>query len=224
MQQARPSYLTPEQYLARERQSETKSEYFNGEVFAVPSSNVWRATIMVNLAASLVTQFKGRPCSALIGQMRIRVNATGLYTYPDVVVVCGKAQLEDQEQDTLLNPTVIFEVLSPTTESYDRGAKFAHYRTLESLTDYVLISQIEAKVEQFARQPAEKWLLSVYSGLGAIATLPSIGYELPLAEVYDKVEFPRPGSIPLRIVREHQSEYEYEDDAYAHPSYPNVYR
>ena len=91
---------------------------------------------------------------------------------------------------------MIFEVLSPTTESYDRGAKFAHYRTLESLTDYVLISQIEAKVEHFARQPAEKWLLSVYSGLDAIATLPSIGCELPLVEVYDKVEFPRAGQHP----------------------------
>ena len=224
MQQARPSYLTPEQYLARERQSETKSEYFNGEVFAMAGSNVWHATVMVNLAASLVTQFKGRPCSALIGQMRIRVNATGLYTYPDVVVVCGKAQLEDQEQDTLLNPTVVFEVLSPTTEGYDRGAKFAHYRTLESLTDYVLVLQTEARIEHFARQATDKWLLSVYHGLGAVALLPSIGCELPLTDLYDTVELPPVETVTLRIVREHQSEYEHDDDAYAHPSYPNVYR
>lgn len=209
------TYLTPEEYLAMERQAETKSEYFNGGVYAIPSANVWHATIMVNIVAYLGVKFKGRPCVAFTSDMRIKVSATGLYTYPDAVVICGKAKLEDREQDTLLNPTVIFEIFSPSTEGYDRGAKFAHYQTLESLTDYVLISQTEAKVEHFARQPGGKWLLSVYKGLEAVTLLPSIGCDLPLAEVYDKVEFPAPGTIPLRIVRERQSEYEFEDDAYA---------
>jgi len=222
MQQARPSYLTPEEYLARERQSETKSEYFNGEVFAMAGASVAHNQIVINLVLSLGGKLKDGPCRIFSSDMRVKVRQTRSYAYPDIVVICGPLRFEDRKQDTLLNPTVIFEVLSSSTERYDRGGKFAHYRTLESLTDYVLISQIEAKVEHFARQPAEKWLLSVYSGLDAIATLPSIGCELPLVEVYDKVEFPRPGSIPLRIVREHQSEYEYEDDAYAsHPPYPN---
>jgi Uma2 family endonuclease len=222
MQETRSTRLTPEEYLSMERQADIKSEYFNGEVFAMAGASLAHIQISANVVTALNTRFKGRPCRALGSDMRVKVRQTSSYAYPDIVVVCGQLRFEDRKQDTLLNPTVIFEVLSSSTERYDRGGKFAHYRTLESLTDYVLISQTEARIEHFARQPAEKWLLSVYSGLDAIATLPSIGCELPSAEVYDKVEFPRPGSIPLRIVREHQSEYEYDDDAYAsHPPYPN---
>jgi Uma2 family endonuclease len=220
MPEAQRTYLTTEEYLALERQSETKSEYFNGEVFAMSGASEAHNLIVANLVSLLITGLRGRPCKAYPSDMRVQVRATGPYTYPDASVVCGRAEFTDQQKNTLRNPTVVFEVLSPTTESYDRGAKFGHYRTLESLTDYVLISLDEARVEHYARQPADKWLLSVYNGLEAVALLPSIGCELPLADVYDKVELPPAETVTLRIVRERQAEYE--DDTYAsHPPYPN---
>jgi Uma2 family endonuclease len=224
MQEARQTYLTPEEYLALERQSETKSEYFNGEIYAMSGASEAHNLIFANLVSLLIIALRGRPCKTYPSDMRVQVRATGLYTYPDASVVCGRAEFSDQQKNTLRNPTVVFEVLSSTTESYDRGAKFAHYRTLESLTDYVLVLQTEARIEHFARQATDKWLLSVYQGLGAVALLPSIDCELPLTDLYDKVELPPAETVTLRIVREHQSEYEYEDDAYAHPSYPNVNR
>jgi Uma2 family endonuclease len=221
MQEARQTYLTPEEYLALERQSETKSEYFNGEIYAMSGASEAHNLIFANLVSLLIIALRGRPCKTYPSDMRVQVRATGLYTYPDASVVCGRAEFSNQQKNTLRNPTVVFEVLSSTTESYDRGAKFAHYRTLESLTDYVLVLQTEARIEHFARQATDKWLLSVYQGLGAVALLPSIDCELPLTDLYDKVELPPAETVTLRIVREHQSEYEYEDDAYAHPSYPN---
>lgn len=225
MQAARTPYLTPEEYLAMERQAETKSEYFNGEVFAMTGASVSHNQIVANAVSALNTQLKSRPCRVFPSDMRVKVSQTGLYTYPDVVVVCGRLQLEDRQKDTLLNPTMLVEVLSPSTERYDRGAKFAHYQTLESLTDYVLISQDEAKIEHFARQPAGKWLFSMYQGLEATAPLPSIGCELALTEVYDKVEWPEAGAVPLRIVRERQSDYEIEEEAYvSRPPSPHIYR
>jgi Uma2 family endonuclease len=221
MQTARQPFLTPDEYLELERQAKTKSEYFNGEVFAMTGASVSHNQIVANVVSALNTQLKSRPCRVFASDMRVKVSLTGLYTYPDVVVVCGRLQLEDGQKDTLLNPMMLVEVLSPSTERYDRGAKFAHYQTLESLADYVLISQDETKVEHFARQPADKWLFSMYQGLEAVAPLPSIDCALPLTEVYDKVEFPEAGTVPLRIVREHSSDYEIEDETYARrPSHP----
>jgi Uma2 family endonuclease len=223
MQAVIERYLTSEEYLAMECNAEIKSEYLNGEVFAMSGASLTHTQIAANVVTALNTQFKGRPCRALGSDTRVKVSQTGLYTYPDVVVICGRLQLDDKQKDTLLNPTLLIEVLSPTTESYDRGAKFAHYRTLESLTDYVLILQTEARIEHFARQSPDKWLLSVYQGLEAVAFLPSIGCELPLSEVYDKVEWPSPETFTLRIVRERQAEYE--DDTYArHPPPPQHHR
>ena len=120
----------------------------------------------------------------------MKVPPTGLYTYPDIVVICGQPQFEDRQKDTLVNPTVIFEILSRSTEGYDRGEKFANYRTLESLTDFIMISQYRPLVEHYARQPDETWLLTSYEGLKAVLLLPAIGCELPLADIYDKVEWP----------------------------------
>jgi Uma2 family endonuclease len=120
--------------------------------------------------------------------MRVKVSPTGLYTYPDVTVVCGEAQFEDNQQDTLLNPTLIVEVLSESTEAYDRGGKFAHYRKLTSLMEYVLITQTKPHIEHYVRQPDNRWLLSEVDSLPDAIHLPSIDCHLALAEVYDKVD------------------------------------
>ena len=133
-------------------------------------------------------QLKGRACETYAGDMRVHVPATGLYTYPDVTVICGEPRFEDSEVDTLLNPTLLIEVLSPSTEGYDRGKKFAQYRTLESFREYVLVSQEEVRVEIFTRQDDGHWLLSEEAGrLEETVPLASIGCELRLADVYERV-------------------------------------
>jgi len=221
MQPAVKPYLTPEEYLAVEREAETKSEYLNGEVFAMAGASLAHIRVEANVITALNSQLKGRPCQALGSNTRVKVSQTGLYTYPDVVVICGRPKLDDKQKDTLLNPMVIFEILSPSTENYDRGMKFVHYRTLESLTDYLLVSQTEARIEHFARQSVDQWLLSLYQGLEAVVLLPSIGCELTLADVYDRIELPPVPTITLRMMRERQSDYEIEEDAYAsHPPSP----
>jgi Uma2 family endonuclease len=180
--------FTPEQYLALEREAETKSEYFDGEIFAMSGASRQHNLISVNVIAELRAQLKGRPCEVYGSDMRVKVDPTGLYTYPDVVV-CGEVRLEDEHLDTLLNPTVLIEVLSPTTEAYDRGKKFAHYRRLDSLTDYLLIAQDQPRIEHYARQADQKWVLSEASELCASLPLTSLGCTLALAEVYDRVTF-----------------------------------
>lgn len=182
-------YLSPEEYLASERAAETKSEYFAGEVFAMAGASRAHNLIVFNVASQMGPQLRGGPCEAYVGDMRVKVSATGLYTYPDVVVVCGNPQLEDDHLDTLLNPTLIIEVLSPSTESYDRGQKFAHYRQLESLQEYVLIAQDRVHVERFARQPDGQWLLLAATDPMGVVPLTSIDGQLMLSEVYERVEF-----------------------------------
>jgi Uma2 family endonuclease len=175
-------------YLAAERRAEGgKSEYLDGEVIAMSGASRAHNLIALNLAASLHDQLKGRPCETYAGDMRVHTPATGLYTYPDVVVVCGEPRFDDAALDTLLNPTLLIEVLSSSTESYDRGRKFAHYRTLESLREVVLVSQDEVRVELFTRQQHGHWLLSEASRLDEAVPLGSIGCELRLADVYDRV-------------------------------------
>lgn len=183
-------YLTPEDYLAIERQAETKSEYYEGTIYAMAGASRVHTLVVANTLTQLVIQLKGRPCTAHASDLRVKVRPTGLYAYPDIVVVCGKALFEDRQKDTLLNPNVIVEVLFKSTEAYDRGTKFAHYRALESVTDYVLVSQDRPLIEHYTRQPDNRWLLEAYEGLEAVAVLPSIDCALPLAEVYDKVEWP----------------------------------
>ncbi len=179
--------LSPEEYLALERQSEEKHEYLDGEMFAMTGASLRHNGIVWNVAGTLYSQLRGRPCRASIADLRIQVAATGLYTYPDIVVVCGEPQLADGSFDTLLNPTLIVEVISPTTEAYDRGKKFAHYRTIESLAEVVLVSQERVEVEQFSRQPEGGWLLREANRLEDSLPLASIGCELSLAAVYERV-------------------------------------
>jgi len=208
--QARSTYpLTSEEYLRLERQAETRSEYWDGKVYALAGASEVHNLIVANLVMILGSQVKGRPCKVYPNDMRIKVRETGLYTYPDVIVVCGKAIFEDRHRDTLLNPTLIIEVLSPSTEAYDRGTKFEHYRTLDSLSDYLLVAQGSPTVEHFERQPDDKWLLSAYKGQEAVVFVASAGCNLPLMEVYDKLEWPDEETAAgiLRVVKEPDAGY-----------------
>ena len=177
---------TPEEYLAIECDAPTKSEYVNGEIFAMACASLVHTIIAGNVAGELRQQLKGRPCTTHSNDMRVKVGPTGMYTYPDVVVVCGAAKLEDGKADTLLNPTVIVEVLSQSTEAYDRGAKFAHYRRLESLREYLLVAQDAVHVEHYVRQADGRWLLSEANRLDDAIHLLAIDCRLAIAEVYDK--------------------------------------
>ena len=180
--------LTPEDYLAIERSAEFKSEYFDGEIFAMAGASRAHNSIVLNTGSEIRQHLKNRSCKAYVNDMRVKVNPTGLYAYPDVIVVCGKEQFEDTHLDTLLNPTLIIEVLSDSTEAYDRGRKFEHYRHLDSLVEYVLIAQQRPHIESYRRQPDHQWLLTECSGLDATLRLQSIDCDLALAEIYAKVE------------------------------------
>lgn len=181
------TYLTPQEYLALEREAEVKSEYFNGEMFAMSGASRKHNLIVTNIVRELSQQMRGRPCEVYSSDMRVKVSATGLYTYPDVVAVCGGPKFEDAHVDTLLNPTLLVEVLSASTASYDRGQKFGHYRGVESLSEYVLVSQDECKVEHYAKQSDRQWLQTVVQSPEARIELASIQGVLRLREIYDKV-------------------------------------
>ena len=180
-----------EEYLALERAAERKSEYRAGKIVAMAGASEAHSIITAHILRLLDTQFEGRPCRVYPSDLRVKVSETGLYTYPDVVIVCGEQQFDDEHRDTLLNPTLIVEVLSPSTEAYDRGEKFDHYSQLESLQEYVMIAQDRPRVERYVRQPGgQDWLLTMVRHAQGSISLPSIGCELSLAEVYDKVDLP----------------------------------
>ena len=185
-------FLTPEDYLSVERRAQTKSEYFDGEIFAMGGASEAHNLIVGNTLAEIHQRLKGRPCKIYANDMRVKISPTGLYTYPDVVGVCGHAQFDDQHLDTLLNPVLIIEVLSDSTEAYDRGRKFEHYRKLDSLREYVLIAQNRPLVESYRRQTDQHWVLTESAGLDCVIRLQSLECDLALAEIYDKVEFPDP--------------------------------
>ena len=187
--QQQPGKMTEAEYLEFERASELKHEYFDGEIFAMTGASEAHNLICMSAAFLLYGQLRGRPCKVYQSDMRVKVEATRLYTYPDIVVMCGEAQFADGEFDTLLNPVVIIEVLSPSTERYDRGKKFQHYREIASLREYVLISQESPHIERYLRQDGGGWLLSDAKGLEAAIELSSIGCRLALAEVYEQVTF-----------------------------------
>ena len=181
-------HYTPEEYLAYERQVEYKNEYIAGQIIAMSGGSREHALISGNLLAALKVQLRGQSCETYGSDMRVKVTTRGMYTYPDLTVACNKPQFEDAHGDTLLNPTVIIEVLSPSTERYDRGAKFGYYRALPSLQEYLLVAQDQALVEHFVRA-GDDWVLHVADDLTAVVQLPSIGCALPLAEVYDQVRW-----------------------------------
>jgi Uma2 family endonuclease len=182
------TFLTEEQYLEIERAAEFKSEYFDGQMYAMSGAREAHNLISGNLFTSLRQQTRPRGCRAFINDMRVRVSGR-MYTYPDVVVACGERKFLDGRRDTLLNPTLICEVLSESTERYDRGRKFRHYQGIESLRQYVLVSTDQMSVEVFTRQSDDSWVLRTAENPTDTVELESIGCKLTLAEVYEDVEF-----------------------------------
>ena len=186
-------HFTPEEYLALENAAEYKSEYVHGEIFAMAGTQPAHNKIIFNLLAGLHRRFQGRSCDAYFADIRLRAAEGDMYTYPDVMALCGEAQFDEHGEKglpSLLNPQVIFEVLSPSTEAFDRGEKFRGYRRIATLTDYVLVSAERMRIEQHIRLPSGVWTREERSGPEGIVRLGSLDCELALAEIYDKVVFP----------------------------------
>jgi Uma2 family endonuclease len=184
----RKTLLSPEEYLALERKSEIKHEYFAGEMFAMVGASRRHNLIAANIIRILGNQLLNRPCNVYPSDMRVKVRSTGKYTYPDVIVACEEEQFDDEEKDTLLNPVVIIEILSDSTEAYDRGKKFEQYRSIESLTEYLLVAQDTHRLEQYVRQSNREWRYSEFRSVEDIVNISVIGCELVLKDVYAKVE------------------------------------
>jgi Uma2 family endonuclease len=191
MATASKPYYTEAEYLARERHATYKSEYYRGEIFAMAGATREHNLVAVNVASILREQLRATNCETYPSDMRVRL-PSGLYTYPDVSVACGEPTFLDDVVDTLLNPIVIVEVLSESTEAYDRGEKSKQYRRLESLAHYVLIDSEKAHIEVYTRQPNLRWMLSEAEGLEAAIDLPAINCRLTLSEVYSKVPLKKP--------------------------------
>ena len=181
--------ITPEQYLEAERAAEFKSEYYGGQMYAMAGGTIPHAHIIANFTGALFQALRRSTCFVLSSDARLRISASGLYTYPDVMVVCGDPKFADNQRDTVLNPTLIVEVLSKSTEAHDRGFKFAQYRKLDSLREYALVSTAEPRVETFLRQAEGQWVLSESVGAGAVCHFSSLDCQIPFADIYDKVTF-----------------------------------
>lgn len=181
--------LTAEQYLEKERAAQFRSEFYRGEMFAMVGASRKHNLIAGNVSRSIGEQFDGRPCEVYQSDMRVKVNATGLYTYPDVVATCDEPRFEDAHIDTLVNPKVIVEVLSPSTELWDRGKKFEHYRSIPSLRECVLISQDHVLVEKFSINADGEWALRDYRTLEDILVLDSISCQIKLSDIYARIDF-----------------------------------
>ena len=181
--------LTEEQYLALDRAAEIRSEFLDGEMIAMSGGSMRHSALQVNLIGELFAALGRSDRRAYTSDFRVRVSRR-MYAYPDISVVCGKPLLADEHQDILLNPAVIFEVLSPSTEKYDRGIKFQRYRTIESLKDYVLVSQETMRIEHYTRGDADTWTFQDHHTLQAELKIGSIGISLPLSRIYDRVELP----------------------------------
>jgi Uma2 family endonuclease len=181
--------LTPAEYFQIERDAPYRSEYFDGEMFAMAGGSPRHSLIKANLVGELRLGLKGRRCTLYDSDLRIGIAATGLYTYPDASVICEPLQLDPKDAHTALNPTLLAEVLSESTEAYDRGKKFGHYRQIPSLEEYLLVCQDAPRLERFARNGNGTWTLTAVEGLDQTLELPSIGVTLRLAEIYDRVQF-----------------------------------
>jgi Uma2 family endonuclease len=184
---AETTHVTPEEYLTLERAAEYKSEYFDGEIFSMVGASRKHNLIAGNVFTALKQFLRGKPCEVYVSDMRVKIPAANLYTYPDVAAVCGEPRFEDDAVDTLLNPTLIVAVLSKSTASYDDIVKFGYYRTLGSVTEYLLVAQNDYHVEHYARQADDRWLLADVRGLESRVELASVGCALALSEVYDRI-------------------------------------
>ena len=191
--------LTVDEYLAIERAAEFKSEFYDGVMYplqgpggpqGMAGAKFDHNLVKENLSVELANRLRGGPCRTLSSDMRVRIDATGLHTYPDLVVFCGAPEFADEKRDTLMNPVVIVEVLSPSTEKYDRGAKFRQYQRIPTLQEIVLVAQDEPLVERFVRQADESWALTAVTSLEGVFAFHSIPVTLPLTAIYDGVTFP----------------------------------
>ena len=191
--QQNPKIYTPEEYLELERAATVRHEYLDGEVFEMAGANRRHDVLSANIMRLLGNQLLDRECSAYSSEMRIKISPTVNYTYPDIVAACGEEIFEDDKEDNLLNPMLIVEVLSKSTEAYDRGAKFEAYQTIESFREYVLITQEPFRVEQFVRKEENVWTYFEFRRPDEIVKLSSIGCELSLRDIYHKIQpkFPR---------------------------------
>lgn len=180
-------YRTEQEYIQFERASIGKHEYFDGQIYAMTGASRIHNLIAGNTLAMLHRQLRKKPCEIFPSDMRVKVTRTGLYTYPDLVIICGKPEFTDDTLDTLINPLVLIEILSPSTERYDRGMKAQNYRTIGTLQDYILIAQDQYHVEHYARQDTGQWLLQEAIGRESALTIRSIESTLALGDVYEKV-------------------------------------
>ena len=180
------TYLTPQEYLTWERKQPFKNEYHNGQIVAMSGASRWHNRITVDLTVQLSNQLMESECEVFAGEMRVRTSPTVSYLYPDVIVVCGEPRFEDDTFDTLLNPIIVIEVLSPSTAAYDRGEKFESYKQLASLQEYILISQDRVRVESYCRQ-GTRWLHNTFQHLEDVLPLASIECEVPLRAIYRRV-------------------------------------
>jgi Uma2 family endonuclease len=182
-------FLTPKQYLDAERKADSRSEYVDGQMYAMSGASWQHGRITVNVTTQLNDQLADTQCEVRANDQRVRAKPGGPYYYPDVVVVCGKPEFEDAEFDTLLNAKLIVEVLSPSTESYDRGAKFDKYRQMQSLAEYLLISQTRVHIEHYVLSPSGSWRSTERSDPNGVLELSSIGVRLKVADIYNRVRF-----------------------------------
>ncbi len=179
--------MTEEEYLLFEEQAETRHEYYQGEIFAMAGGSIVHAQVSGNALGELHSRLKGKRCQVFPESLRIQIEAAGLYTYPDLSIVCGDVTRYKNRKDTITSPVVLIEVLSPDTESYDRGEKFDFYRQIPSLEEYIMIASTRMKVEHFRRQPTGQWLLTVYDKPEEELLIESISESIPLSELYDRV-------------------------------------
>ena len=181
---------SPEEYLEFERESETRHEFIDGDLYAMAGESLSHSRVCINLAREVGNKLKGTTCEPLSPNMKVRTSNASLFAYPDLTIVCGEPQFHDTKKDVLINPKVIFEVLSPSTEKHDRTTKFMRYRMgNETLADYVLVSQEKPFVEHFTRQADGDWRYRSYNSLADSFEIESVQCTLALSEIYDRVEF-----------------------------------
>lgn len=185
------TYLSPEEYLAQERLAPYKSEYYQGEIFAMAGTSFKHNQIVSNLivALTLIFRKKGKNCRTLPSDLRVHIPEKTFYTYPDVSVICGKPEFTDDEFDTITNPTLIVEVLSPSTADYDRGAKFRFYQQIPTLLHYVLVSSWECNVEIFTRKNDSLWELQIYQDMNENCYISHWDIHLPMQEIYENIQW-----------------------------------
>lgn len=184
--------LTAREYLAIESRAEFKSEFFNGEILTMAQNNLRHNFLRQNLSGEIGLRLKGSPCRSVSSSQRVLVDRTGLYTYPDLLIVCGPFELDPENSHTITNPTAIVEVLSPSTEKYDRGAKFRNYQQILSLNEYILVAQDEAVIDRYVRLPDGSWGLVSFVGLEATLAFTTVPVQIPLTDVYAGFSFDEP--------------------------------